>query len=141
MPMFKDEAEFAAFMRGRGKTPSAPPIASVMPEFTRKSGNKMGAIICEADNLKFPSKKHRNHYLLLKAMQQNNEIKFFLREIPFDLPGHYESGRVVRHYIDFMLCLPDWTYRYQEVKGRDLPLGRLKRLQVEEIYGIRIEVV
>ena len=44
--------------------------------------NKMRAVICDADGIKFPSKKHRNHYLLLKAMQFAGEIKFILREIP-----------------------------------------------------------
>lgn len=103
--------------------------------------NKFHAVMCEADNLKFPSKKHRNHYLILRAMQHAGEIRFFLREVPFDLPGHYQNNRVVRHYVDFMLCLPDGTYRYQEVKGRDLAMGKLKRAQVEDIYKIKIEVI
>jgi hypothetical protein len=103
--------------------------------------NKMRAVICDADGIKFPSKKHRNHYLLLKAMQFAGEIKFILREIPFDLPGHYDNGRIVRHYVDFMVCLPDDTFRYLEVKGRDLPMGKLKRKQVEDIYKIQIELV
>jgi hypothetical protein len=103
--------------------------------------NKFHAVISEADNMRFPSKKHRNHYLNLKAMQHAGEIRFFLREVPFDLPGHYKNGRVVRHYVDFMLCLPDGTYRYQEVKGRDLAMGKLKRAQVEDIYKIKIEVI
>lgn len=117
------------------------PGCGEIPVYHQQGTNKYNNVICEADKLKFPSKKHRAHYLTLKAMQQNKEIRFFLREVPFDLPGHFENGRVVRHYIDFMLCLPDGTYRYQEVKGRDLAMGKLKRLQTEEIYGIRIEVI
>ena len=58
-----------------------------------------------------------------------------------DLPGHYDNGRIVRHYVDFMVCLPDDTFRYLEVKGRDLPMGKLKRKQVEDIYKIQIELV
>jgi hypothetical protein len=123
------------------KTPSGKPVTSAVPEYQQQGKNKHNNVICEADKIKFPSKKHRAHYLLLKAMQQNGEIRFFLREVPFDLIGHYENGRVVRHYLDFMLCLPDGTYRYQEVKGRDLAMGKLKRAQTEEIYGIRIEVI
>lgn len=132
------EKELEEILKRRGKEfPSCPAI----PEYKRQSKNKMRAVICEVDNLRFPSKKHRNHYLLLKAMQFAGEIKFILREVPFDLPGYYDNGRVVRHYVDFAICLPNDTYRYQEVKGRDLPLGKLKRKQVEDIYKIQIELV
>jgi len=141
--MFKNEAEFRAFMAGRKQT--IPPGLSHdewLPLYRKQqSTNKHHNVICEADRLKFPSKKHRAHYLTLKAMQQNGEIDWFLREVPFDLIGHYESGRIVRHYVDFMIRLPDKTFRYQEVKGRDLAMGKLKRVQTEEIYGIKIEVI
>jgi len=109
--------------------------------YKQKGGNKHHNIICEADKLKFPSIKHRQHYLLLKALQQAGEIRFFLREVPFDLIGHFENGRIIRHFVDFQLIMPDWTVRWQEVKGRDLQGGKLKRLQTEEIYGIKIEVI
>jgi hypothetical protein len=130
-------AEFDALQ----KRMTGKPLETSIPEFNRPPANKYHNVICEADKIKFPSKKHRAHYLLLRSMQQAGEIKWFLREVPFDLPGHYETGRVVRHYIDFMLCLPDDRFRYQEVKGRDLAMGKLKRVQVEEIYKIRIEVI
>ncbi len=103
--------------------------------------NKHNNIICEADKIRFQSKKHRNYYLLLKARQFNKEIKFFLREVPFDLVGHYENGRLIRHFVDFAICQNDDTYQYVEVKGRDLPKGKIKRLQTEQIYGIKIIVV
>ena len=128
------EEEFARFKQGL--KPS-----SVDPAFTRKSSNKHRNIISEADKIKFPSKKHRGHYLLLKAMQQAGEIKFFLREVPFDLPGHYKNGRVIRHYVDFGVCQNDGTFLWQEVKGRDLAVGKIKRLQVEELYGITINLI
>jgi hypothetical protein len=128
-------AEFEA-LKNRGKAPAAPSI------FTREAGNnKHHNVICEADSIRFQSKKHRAHYLLLRAMQQAGEIRFFLREVPFDLIGHYENGRIIRHYVDFQLIMPDWTVRWQEVKGRDLTTGKMKRLQTEEIYGINIEVI
>ena len=138
MSLHLTEKELEEILKRRGKEF---PGCSAIPEYKRQSKNKMRAVICEVDNLRFPSKKHRNHYLLLKAMQFAGEIKFILREVPFDLPGYYDNGRVVRHYVDFAICLPNDTYRYQEVKGRDLPLGKLKRKQVEDIYKIQIELV
>lgn len=135
------EEDFARFQATKNSLSVPPMASSVDPAFTRSSGNKYHNIICEADNIRFQSKKHRAHYLALKAMQEAGEIRFFLREVPFDLPGHYENGRIVRHFVDFQLIMPDWTVRWQEVKGRDLPEGRLKRVQTEEIYGIKIEVI
>lgn len=136
------EQEFADMMNKRRQPKRAGvPMAAAIPAYSQKSGSKHGNVLCEADNLKFPSKKHRQHYLLLKAMQYAGEIKFFLREVAFDLPGHYKNGKVVRHFVDFQLVLPDWTVRWQEVKGRDLGIGKMKRAQTEEIYGIKIEVI
>lgn len=136
--MRMSESEYNNLVKNRRQAISSD---SSIPAYKQQGANKYNNVICEADKLKFPSKKHRAHYLVLKAMQQNGEIRFFLREVPFDLPGHYESGRVVRHYVDFMLCLPDGTFLYQEVKGRDLSMGKLKRIQTEEIYQIKIEVI
>jgi len=132
------EQEYADLMKRRCR---CIPIPIKLEPSVPVQGSKFNNVICEADRIKFPSKKHRAHYLLLKAMQQEGEIKFFLREVPFDLPGQYDNGRVIRHYVDFMLCQIDGTYRYQEVKGRDLALGKLKRKQVEDIYNIKIEVI
>ena len=102
------------------------PGTGAVKEYAQKSSNKHRNVICEADNMRFPSKKHRQHYFLLRAMQSAGEIRFFLREVPFDLIGHYENGKIVRHFVDFQLVLPDWTVRWQEVKGRDLPGGKVK---------------
>lgn len=132
-----NEAEFKALQnRMQGK-----PEISAIPAYRQKSGNKHRNIICEADKIRFPSKKHRQHYLLLKAMQQAGEIRFFLREVPFDLIGHYENGRIIRHFVDFGVCQKDGSFRWVEVKGRDLGMGKLKRAQTEEIYGIKIEII
>ena len=135
-----DIEEFEALQK-RLKSPLGSAVISSIPVYQQKSTNKHRNVICEADNLKFPSKKHRKHYLLLRAMQTAGVIKFFLREVPFDLPGHYENGRIVRHYVDFMVVYQDMTVKFQEVKGRDLSHGRLKRIQTEELYGIKIEVI
>ena len=111
------------------------------PAVVTPGQSKHRAVICEADQIRFPSKKHRAYYLQLQAERAAGMIRFFLREVPFDLPGHFENGRVVRHWIDFEVIKNDGTVRWVEVKGRDLPLGKIKRLQVEELYGIRVELI
>jgi len=103
--------------------------------------NKFHAKITEADGIKFGSKKEAAQFRELQARQANGEIKFFLLQVPFLLPGVAENGKRTRHYLDFMAIRSDGQIEYIEVKGRDLPMGKLKRRQCEEIYGIHIEVV
>ena len=62
-------------------------------------------------------------------------MKFFLTRVPLRLPGG------VKHFLDFVEFWTDGSTRFVEVKGRDLPMGKLKRHQVEELYGIKIVVV
>ena len=42
--------------------------------------------------------------------------------------------------MDWMVVVPDCEPLWAESKGLDVPLGKLKRQQVEEIYGLRILV-
>jgi hypothetical protein len=103
--------------------------------------SKFHAVQTEMAGIKFSTKKEAKYYQELQARKHMGEIKYILRQVPFDLPGHFENGRVIRHFVDFAICLPDGTFQFIEVKGRDLALGKMKRLQVEEIYGTKIVVV
>jgi hypothetical protein len=93
--------------------------------------HKFRAVPSESDGIWFGSKKERAYYNCLKTRL---EVLFFLRQVPFHLPGN------ARHVIDFVEFWTDGTVHIVEVKGRDLPMGRLKRKQVEAIYPITIEV-
>ena len=86
------------------------------------------------DDINFSSKKEALFYGNLKLLQQSGEIIFFLRQIGFDLPGK------VRHFVDFQIFWADGNVEFVEVKGRDLPMGKLKRKQVEALYPIKIDV-
>lgn len=105
------------------------------------TNNKFKSVITEADGIKFHSKKEARIFRELQARQHNGELKFFLLQVPFILPGKTDSGRRFKHYLDFMAVRTDGQIEYIEVKGRDLPVGKMKRRQVEEIYGINIEVI
>jgi len=122
----------ALVARMKGK--DAPPAATAIPEEApRKS--KFNAVITEALGIKFHSKKEARYYLELVCRQKAGEIKYFLMQVPFRLPGN------AKHLLDFMIVHSDDSIEYVEVKGKDLPMGKMKRNQVEEIYGIRITVV
>lgn len=99
-----------------------------------KLKHKFNAKRCESDDIKFPSLLERNCYLTLKKMQEDEKILFFLRQIPFDLAGKS------KHQIDYCVFTKEEVF-FIEAKGRDLPLGKLKRNQVEDIYNIKIFVV
>jgi hypothetical protein len=100
--------------------------------FKRKTLNhKYKSIPCERSGIKFPSKLERSCYDTLMEIKKKNEIIFILRQIPFDLPGGYI------HRVDYC-AFTDKSVIFIEAKGRDLPMGKLKRKQVEEIYGITI---
>ena len=96
--------------------------------------HKFGAVRCERDGKKFPSKLESACFDILKSMQQKKEILFFLRQIPFDLPGNHI------HRIDYCVFTEE-NVIFIEAKGRDLPQGKMKREQVEDIFGINIFLV
>ncbi len=100
----------------------------------RRILHKFKAIASYADKIRFPSKLERDCYNRLKQLQSQGKILFFIRQPSFDLPGG------TKHSIDFEVFLPD-EVKFLESKGRDLPLGKLKRLQVEELFGITVEVI
>lgn len=100
----------------------------------RRLKHKYGAKPCEKDFIKFPSQLERDCYLVLKQLVLANQILFFLRQIPFDLPGGY------LHKVDFCLFTHDNAILI-EAKGRDLITGRMKRKQVEDLYNLEIFVV
>lgn len=100
----------------------------------RKIRHKFGAVRCQMDDIKFPSMLERNVYKTLKDFQENQRIRFFLRQIRFDLPGG------LKHYVDYAV-FTESEVLFIESKGHDLEAGKNKRLQASDIYGVEINVV
>ena len=75
------------------------------------------------------------YYSRLKLLQQSGEVIFFLRQVPFHIPGN------IRHIIDFVEFWSDGTVKFIDVKGMDTPLSIAKRKLVEAHYPIEIDVV
>jgi len=100
----------------------------------KKTKNKHNAKGCRIDNIYFPSLLEGKCYSRLKDLKKEGIFSFFLRQIPFDLPGQ------ASHRIDFCVFFKGRVL-FIEAKGRDLPLGKLKRRQVEELYEIHVHVV
>lgn len=97
--------------------------------------HKFGAIRCEREGIKFPSKAERAYYDKLCLLKKSGEILFFLRQVSFDLPG----GVVYR--CDFMCFYKDGTVDIVDVKGYMTPMAKNKIAMVEDIYPIKITII
>lgn len=97
--------------------------------------HKFGAVRCQSDGKKFPSKLERNYYDQLCLRQKSGDIIFFLRQISFDLPGN------VHYRADFQVFNKDGSVEFIDTKGKDTPLSVAKRKMVEALYPIQIKIV
>lgn len=97
--------------------------------------HKFGAVRCESDGKKFPSKLERNYYNQLVLRQKAGDVLFFLRQVAFDLPGG------VRYFSDFQVFYPDGIVEFIDCKGVDTPASILKRKMVEDLYPVTIQII
>lgn len=93
--------------------------------------NKFNAVICEADQIKFRSKKERKRYIELKALQNAGQC-WFLRQVPFYLPGN------VKYVLDFLVFWSDGRQTFEDTKGHKTPMYVMKKKQVEALYPMKI---
>jgi Protein of unknown function (DUF1064) len=107
--------------------------------------SKYRAKITEVDGIKFASKLEADRYKQLKLLKASGEICYFLRQVPFDLPG----GAVYR--CDFMVVYDCCEYltstettqqiEFEDCKGFMTPISKLKIKQVEALYPVRIKIL
>jgi len=97
--------------------------------------HKFSAKSVKDDSHKFSSKLEHRYYQQLLLRQRAGDIVFFLRQVPFHLPGG------VKMVIDYQEFLSDGTVKFVEVKGFETPLYIAKKKMVEEIYPVTIEVI
>ncbi|MDO9527624.1 MAG: DUF1064 domain-containing protein [Syntrophales bacterium] len=95
--------------------------------------HKFKAIPTELDGIKFQSKKEAGYYQKLKMFQKLGELVFFLRQVPFDLPGN------VKYRVDFQEFWRDGTVHFVDVKGFRTPEYIMKKKMVEALYPVTIE--
>lgn len=95
--------------------------------------HKFNAIRTVVDGIKFASKKESRVYEDLLLRQAAGEIIFFLRQVPFHLPGG------VKYVVDFVTFERDGLVRFVDAKGMRTPLYVAKKKIVEAQYPIQIE--
>lgn len=99
----------------------------------RKS--KYNATPTEIDGIRFASKAEANYYANLKILQRAGEIKMFLMQVPFHLPGK------IKYVLDFVVFHASGEVDYVDVKGMETQIFKIKRKLVEEFYPIKITIV
>ena len=101
----------------------------------RKRVNKYNATATTVDGIRFDSKREAKLYCDLKLQRDAGEVLFFLRQVPFHLPG----GTVYR--ADFMVFYSDGTSKVLDAKGRETKEFKVKKREVEAIYPVEIELI
>ncbi len=97
--------------------------------------HKFNAIATTYNGKKYPSKLEAAYAKRLEKLKESGEIVFYLEQVPLTLEAS------VRYVIDFVEFWADGEIKFVEVKGKDLPMGILKRKQAEARYPFKIEVV
>ena len=96
--------------------------------------HKFGARKAEADGIKFSSKKEAAYYQRLQLIKQGGALLFFLRQVPFHLPGN------VRYVVDFVEFWSNGDIKFVDVKGFKTESYKAKKRMVEDLYSpIKIE--
>lgn len=126
---FRDEAEMRAALQYRGALPAAP-----APQDPPKR-SKYGAVPTVVDGIRFDSKLEARYYEQLKLRRAAGEVLFWLRQVPFHLPGR------VTYRVDFQVHLADNSVEWVDCKGVETKEFRIKIKQVHALYPIRVQLV
>jgi len=98
----------------------------------KKLFHKFGARQTIMDEIKFPSKKEAKRYEQLKELKKLGDVIFFLRQVPFHLPGN------VKYVCDFMVFWSNGEITIEDVKGMKIEPYMTKKKILEALYPIEI---
>lgn len=97
--------------------------------------HKFKARRTNVDGIKFSSKKEANRYNILKLLQKSGDILFFLRQVPFHLPGG------VKYICDFLIFWTNGDVTIEDVKGFKTEIYKAKKKMVEALYPVEISEI
>lgn len=108
--------------------------------FKRNLKHKFGAIRTKRGEIKFASRLEAHYYDQLLLRQKAGHVLFFLRQVPFSLPGN------ITYRLDFLEFHAPKNDQpgdiiFTETKGFMTADAKIKIAQVEDIYNIHINVV
>lgn len=97
--------------------------------------HKYSAKAVAIDGIRFSSKKEARYYGNLKLAQKSGELLYFLRQVPFDLPGG------IKYRVDFAEFWKNRAIKYVDVKGYKTKEYIIKKKLVESLYPVEITEV
>lgn len=97
--------------------------------------HKFNAVRTEVNGISFPSKREARCYADLELRRKAGDVLFFLRQVPFHLPGN------VVYRVDFATFNRDGTVHFIDAKGMRTQIYIAKKKMVEALFGIEIEEV
>ena len=86
------------------------------------------------NGIKFQSTKEAKYYDDLLLRQKAGEVLFFLRQVPFDLPGG------LKYRADYIEFWTNGTVKIIDVKGYKTKEFIRNKKMVEALYPIEIEI-
>jgi len=91
------------------------------------------------DGFRFDSQAEARYYDQLKLRQKAGEVLFFLRQVPFHLPGN------IKYVADYLVFFTDGACEVCDVKGAQVgsawQMFQTKKKLVEQHYPVEIRVV
>lgn len=105
---------------------------AVAPKLDRR--RVRGAIATIVGGIKFPSKLEGERWAYHRRRQEAGEIRVVHRQVWFDLPGP------MRYVCDFAIVENDGRIWYEDAKGFQTDVSRMKLKQVRDIYGIEVRL-
>ena len=97
-----------------------------------KPKNKYNAVKTVVDNITFASKAEAEYYRQLKYGQHIGTISYFLRQVPFTLPGG------TKYIVDFMVFYKNQSASFVDIKGVITTAFIRSKKQVVELYPVKI---
>lgn len=85
-----------------------------------------------SEGIRFASKKEARYYDDLLLAKKSGDLVFFLRQVPFHLPGG------VRYVVDFVEFWKNGEIRFVDVKGMSTPMYLAKKRILEDLYPVKI---
>lgn len=96
-----------------------------------KKRTKFGAVACKRDGIRFHSKLERAYYDHLVNLKKEGIVSYFLRQVPFGLPGN------IKYVCDFMVVYVN-EIEYVDVKGKCTQVYLNKKKTLEALYPVTI---
>jgi len=83
----------------------------------------------------FASKLEWQYYMRLELLKKAGEVVFFLRQVPFHLPGG------VKYVTDFVVFYANGEVRFIDIKGMETAQFKAKLKMVEALYPVTIDAI